>query len=136
MVKEINTLLRCLAEYVELIKPVAGWVKLICFDPFRQLDCKKELRAIDKQFDSYFVQSSQADLLKETGTFVNEVLGEDSLVTSLLKVSCSQGIISPAWVRLRLFILDKFPFKDARKGWRIYIKIEPYFITVCHVVRS
>jgi hypothetical protein len=119
LAREMNMFLRCMAQ---------------------QLESTKDAKAIEKSFRDYFTVEARSeastDIIKETGLFVSEVLGESSVVTSLLKITASQGIISPAWVRLKLFILAKFPFKDARKGWRVYIIFEPFFVTICHIKKE
>eukprot|EP01122_Echinamoeba_exundans_P013584 TRINITY_DN5955_c0_g1_i1.p1 TRINITY_DN5955_c0_g1~~TRINITY_DN5955_c0_g1_i1.p1 ORF type:complete len:1736 (+),score=349.71 TRINITY_DN5955_c0_g1_i1:74-5281(+) len=119
LAREMNMFLRCMAQ---------------------QLESTKDAKAIEKSFRDYFTVEARSeastDIIKETGLFVSEVLGESSVVTSLLKITASQGIISPAWVRLKLFILAQFPFKDARKGWRVYIIFEPFFVTICHIKKE
>lgn len=119
LAREMHMFLRCMAQ---------------------QLESSKDAKAIEKSFKDYFTiearSEASTDIIKETGRFVSEILGEESIITSLLKVTASQGIISPAWVRLKLFILAGFPFKDARKGWRIYLIFEPFFVTICHIKKE
>ena len=70
--------------------------ELIC-DAFRSfaivLDAKKDSKAIEKSLDLYFGSSqtgANVDVAKETDRFCREILGENSRVTSLLKVAASQ----------------------------------------------
>lgn len=72
--------------------------ELIC-DAFRSfaivLDAKKDSKAIEKSLDLYFGPTAHAstasmDVAKETDRFCREILGENSRVTSLLKVAASQ----------------------------------------------
>jgi len=98
------------------------------------LGYKELAENIDKKFDNYFVEGdiSSQDIAKTCDRYVKEVLGENSKVTTLLKVSCSQGILSPAWVRLKLFILPDFPFKDVKGGWTIFVIFDEDKIVVVH----
>lgn len=81
--------------------------ELIC-DAFRAfaivLDAKKDSKAIEKSLDLYFGSShagANVDVAKETDRFCREILGDNSRVTSLLKVAASQvriitlSLISP-----------------------------------------
>lgn len=70
--------------------------ELIC-DAFRAfaivLDAKKDSKAIEKSLDLYFGSSqsgANVDVAKETDRFCREILGDNSRVTSLLKVAASQ----------------------------------------------
>jgi len=69
---------------------------------------------------------------KATEKFIKEVIGENSKVTTLLKSVASQGIVSPAWVRLKLMILPDFPFRDIPNGWKVFIHFANNEITVVH----
>eukprot|EP01120_Amphizonella_sp_Union-15-10_P015301 TRINITY_DN7848_c0_g1_i1.p1 TRINITY_DN7848_c0_g1~~TRINITY_DN7848_c0_g1_i1.p1 ORF type:complete len:928 (+),score=179.16 TRINITY_DN7848_c0_g1_i1:62-2845(+) len=89
-------------------------------------------RAIDSKFLDYFPENNSHDLSKCCHKYLTELLGENSKVTTLLKVTCSQGILSPAWVRLKLFILQDFPFKDVKSGWKIYVIFEDDKVIVAH----
>lgn len=106
------------------------------------LEAKKELKAIEKSLDLYFspkaANSSPGsfDVAKETDRFCREILGENARVTSLLKVAASQGIVAPAWMKLRLFILSRFGFKDVKKGWNIAILVSDARIVVVHRKRE
>lgn len=43
-----------------------------------------------------------------------------------------QGIVAPAWTKLRLFILSRFGFKDVKRGWIIAISFTDSKVTVVH----
>jgi len=67
------------------------------------------------------------------GRFIIEVLGENNTLVTLLKSAASQGVLSPAWVRLKLFLLVDFPFKDAKeKGWVIVIEFSSSEVRIIH----
>jgi len=59
-------------------------------------------------------------------------LGEDHSMIKLLKASCSQGILSPFFVYLKINLLADFNFKDVPKSWIINIKFSNSKITVIH----
>jgi hypothetical protein len=110
------------------------------------LEAKKELKAIEKSLDLYFAPKPATgapgssppsfDLAKETDRFCREILGESARVTSLLKVAASQGIVAPAWMKLRLFILSRFGFKDVKKGWNIAVIVGESRVVVVHRKRE
>lgn len=106
------------------------------------LEAKKELKAIEKSLDLYFSPKAASsspgsfDVAKETDRFCREILGENARVTSLLKVAASQGIVAPAWMKLRLFILSRFGFKDVKKGWNIAVLVSDARIVVVHRKRE
>lgn len=77
-------------------------------------------------------ESGGGDIAKETDRFCREILGEHSKVSSLLKVTASQGIVAPAWMKLRLFILSRFGFKDVKRGWLIAVSFNESRVTVVH----
>ena len=110
------------------------------------LDAKKETKAMEKSLELYFGPRSKSgsapastgsfDVSKETDRFCREILGESSRVTSLLKVAASQGIVAPAWMKLRLFILSRFGFKDVKRGWNIVVLHSDTKVTVVHRKRE
>jgi hypothetical protein len=52
---------------------------------------------------------------------------------TLLKSAASQGVLSPAWVRLKLFLLADFPFKDNKEsGWIIVLEFSDEEVKVVH----
>lgn len=96
-----------------------------------QMDAKKELKAMENSFHLYFGKE-ECDILKESDRFAKEIFGENSKLSSLLKAACTQGIVSPAWIKLKLDILDGYPFKDMKKGWNIGIIFNQKDIVVVH----
>jgi len=85
-------------------------------------------------FSSFITGNSpedKKDLLRLSREYV-QCLGDDNCTIRLLKASCSQGIVSPAWVYLNLFLLKEFPFKDVRLGWSVYVYFTAQKITVIH----
>jgi hypothetical protein len=77
--------------------------------------------------------SEEQDLNKTLDRFIKEVLGEGNPLVTLLKSAASQGVLSPAWVRLKLFLLVDFPFKDVKdKGWIIVIEFSSTEVRVIH----
>jgi len=65
-----------------------------------------------------------------------EVLTEKQPIVKLLKASCSQGIVSPAWVYIRLTLLKDFPFKDVKQGWQVFVEFTKTDVIVIHRVLS
>lgn len=61
-------------------------------------------------------------------------LGNDHIVTKVMKASCSQAIVSPMWLHLKKVLLTKdcVAFNDAKGGWFVTIDITPTNIIVVH----
>jgi len=72
-----------------------------------------------------------ADLARLSNEYVIQ-LGEEDIVVKLLKASCNQAIVSPAWMNLKLNVMKEFPFKDIKHGWNIYIFFSEQEIIVIH----
>jgi len=49
-----------------------------------------------------------------------------------LKAACSQGIVAPVWMFLKMFLLSGHSFKDVKLGWLIYVVFEGQYIHVIH----
>jgi len=73
------------------------------------------------------------DLGKLVQNFIHKV-GEDTKLVKLFNACSSQGIIAPAWLYLRLSVLQDFPFKDLKQSWVIYIILNETEISVIHQV--
>lgn len=110
---------------------IAHTIRKILFIIAGQLGAKKEIYAMETSFDLFFEKES-SDILKESDRFVKEVFGEKSKVSSLLKAACTQGIVSPAWLKLKMDILKGFPFKDHKQGWSIGIIFSSKDVLVVH----
>jgi len=81
----------------------------------------------------FFDQTTEEkkDLTRLSSEYV-ATLGDDNPIVKLLKASCSQGIVSPAWIYINLFLLKEFPYKDVKLGWTVYIIFSRNRITVIH----
>lgn len=42
--------------------------------------------------------------------------------------------MSPAWVKLKLELLEGLPFKDVKLGWKVYVIFAETFISIVHSV--
>lgn len=110
--------------------PLSQVIRSLLFNLAVHLGAKKELRAMETSFHLFFVDNK--DILKESDRFAKEIFGESSRVSSLLKAACTQGIVSPAWMILKLKILDEFSFRDQKKSWNIAIIFKEKHILVIH----
>lgn len=123
------------SQYYDDESNVPNVIKDLLFSLAVQLSAKKELKAMENSFPLYFGKV-ECDILKESDRFAKEILGDDSKMSKLLKAACTQGIVSPAWIKLKLDILAGFPFKDAKKGWNIAIVFNANEIIVVHRKRE
>jgi len=71
------------------------------------------------------------DLGRLVQNFIQRV-GENTKLVRLFNACSSQGIIAPAWLYLRLSVLQDFPFKDTKQSWVIYIVLKQTNIIVLH----
>jgi len=89
-----------------------------------------EWSMVDTDVNSLFVsivvkgapveENIKYDLGRLVQNFIQKV-GENSKLVRLFNACSSQGIIAPAWLYLRLSVLQDFPFKDSKHSWAIYI---------------
>jgi len=71
------------------------------------------------------------DLSRAYNEYVTS-LGEDHAVVKVLKASCSQGIVSPFFVWIKLHLLEGFSFKDVAQGWVVQVFFQPTSVTIIH----
>jgi len=90
-------------------------------------------------FDDYFENFldpqnpiENKDLSRHLNQYLADILEENSPLVLLLKGSSSQGIVSPAWVWLKLDLLQDFPFKDGKLGWKVHVIFSENYISIIH----
>eukprot|EP01124_Arcella_intermedia_P025254 TRINITY_DN4482_c0_g1_i1.p1 TRINITY_DN4482_c0_g1~~TRINITY_DN4482_c0_g1_i1.p1 ORF type:complete len:351 (+),score=70.40 TRINITY_DN4482_c0_g1_i1:365-1417(+) len=92
----------------------------------------------NETFDFHFglfqrenIVSKYIDFTKNIDEYL-ELLTEANPIVKILKASCSQGILSPPFVHLRLSLLKDYPFKDVKQGWKVFIEFKHNSVSVVH----
>jgi hypothetical protein len=108
--EEIKELLRVLAE---------------------QLEIPDHDEILKQSFSAFEEDQLLKDMSRAVTDYITK-LGEDHAMIKLLKASCSQGILSPFFVYLKINLLADYNFKDVPKSWTINVKFSNTKITVIH----
>jgi len=79
-----------------------------------------------------FVDGTQviADLSRLSTEFLTH-FGDNDVLVKLLKTTCNQGIVFPAWKNLKAILKD-FPFRDVKRSWHIYVFFTLHEVIVIH----
>jgi hypothetical protein len=102
---------------------------------------------VGNTFEGHFLEGTKIDFGTHANDFMKKLTDEHCIV-KLLKASCSQvifvidshsraeGIVSPAWVKLKLELLEGVSFKDVKLGWKVYVLFSETFVSIVHSVRQ
>jgi len=87
------------------------------------LETPEMIAKLKSEFPKCFPEEkANSDAGRRLANFFDAAVGDDSKLAKVLKAS-NQSVVSPAVVRLKSALSSKFPYKDIRGGWRLYIEI-------------
>lgn len=86
---------------------------------------------VEKQYDSILPVDFEGDTTLALKSIVKDLVGEDNPVSNILK-SLNQAIIAPAMMRLKVKLMEKLNYKDARNKWKVEIHLSENGILIIH----
>jgi len=104
--------------------PTSNMIWNILFELSKAFGTKEEdIVRLRKEFEILFPQNKDFDYSRALLDLLQNVVGEDSKMISLLKC-CSQSMVAASVIRLKRSFGSTYPFKDVRGEWRISIEID------------
>jgi len=94
------------------------------------LEGQELANSITESFINYFDEDN-LDISKRLLKFLPQVVGDDSVVSKVLK-ACNQSIVASAVLRLKFAIANEFPYIDVNRQWKITIDINRNYIKIIH----